>query len=51
MTLPGKRNWYLPNWLGWLPKVNIEGAHLPHPHLPTPAPSAAPTLSEGGAAD
>jgi uncharacterized membrane protein YdfJ with MMPL/SSD domain len=26
MTLLGKRNWYLPSWLGWLPDVHVEGA-------------------------
>jgi RND superfamily putative drug exporter len=25
MTLLGERNWYLPQWLGWLPHVNVEG--------------------------
>jgi RND superfamily putative drug exporter len=25
MKLLGDRNWYLPTWLQWLPKVNIEG--------------------------
>lgn len=24
MQLLGERNWYLPKWLGWLPRVNIE---------------------------
>jgi RND superfamily putative drug exporter len=26
MQLLGKRNWYLPSWLGWLPDVHVEGA-------------------------
>jgi len=26
MTLLGKRNWYLPSWLEWLPNVTVEGA-------------------------
>jgi putative drug exporter of the RND superfamily len=26
MTLLGKRNWYLPSWLSWLPDVHVEGA-------------------------
>jgi putative drug exporter of the RND superfamily len=30
MRLLGERNWYLPRWLDWLPKVQIEG--------PAPAP-------------
>jgi RND superfamily putative drug exporter len=26
MKLLGDRNWYLPSWLQWLPKLNVEGA-------------------------
>ena len=29
MKLLGNRNWYLPSWLEWLPKVNIEGVAKP----------------------
>ena len=25
MALLGNRNWYLPNWLEWLPAINVEG--------------------------
>jgi uncharacterized membrane protein YdfJ with MMPL/SSD domain len=25
MKLLGERNWYLPRWLGWLPRVGVEG--------------------------
>ena len=25
MRLLGDRNWYLPSWLGWLPKIDVEG--------------------------
>jgi RND superfamily putative drug exporter len=25
MKLLGDRNWYLPSWLEWLPKINVEG--------------------------
>jgi RND superfamily putative drug exporter len=25
MRLLGDRNWYLPGWLEWLPKLNVEG--------------------------
>lgn len=25
MKLLGKRNWYLPSWLEWLPQLNVEG--------------------------
>jgi putative drug exporter of the RND superfamily len=28
MKLLGKRNWYLPSWLAWLPDVRVEGAEL-----------------------
>ena len=26
MELLGNRNWYLPEWLRWLPDVHVEGA-------------------------
>jgi uncharacterized membrane protein YdfJ with MMPL/SSD domain len=29
MKLLGKRNWYLPSWLTWLPDVHVEGAKPP----------------------
>jgi RND superfamily putative drug exporter len=35
MTLLGRANWYLPQWLEWLPKVSIEG---------TPEPQEAPEV-------
>jgi len=25
MELLGERNWYLPSWLGWLPRIDVEG--------------------------
>ena len=31
MKLLGEWNWYLPRWLGWLPKVKLEGATTPAP--------------------
>jgi len=32
MKLLGDRNWYLPNWLHWLPEIHIEGRPEPlHP--------------------
>jgi RND superfamily putative drug exporter len=31
MQLLGDRNWYLPGWLGWLPHVEVEGAHAERP--------------------
>ncbi|HET9722407.1 MAG TPA: MMPL family transporter, partial [Actinomycetota bacterium] len=36
MKLLGDRNWYLPKWLEWLPKVNVEG------HEPTREPVIVP---------
>ncbi|HEV8649648.1 MAG TPA: MMPL family transporter [Actinomycetes bacterium] len=35
MRLLGRRNWYLPSWLGWLPQLRIEGA-APAPALAEP---------------
>ena len=29
MALLGRWNWYLPRWLGWLPRVEVEGAQAP----------------------
>jgi RND superfamily putative drug exporter len=26
MNLLGETNWYLPRWLAWLPRLNVEGA-------------------------
>jgi RND superfamily putative drug exporter len=36
MQLLGERNWYLPSWLGWLPRIDVEG-RLGHAAGPTPA--------------
>ena len=37
MELLGDRNWYLPSWLGWLPKIDVEGTgsakRMPAPGL------------------
>jgi len=38
MALLGDANWYLPRWLEWLPKIDVEGTR----HLPTPAGLPAP---------
>ncbi len=40
MELLGDWNWYFPNWLEWLPKINIEGAPNT-PHTAEPAWSSA----------
>jgi len=29
MQLLGRRNWYLPSWLTWLPDLHVEGAEPP----------------------
>ena len=31
MELLGDWNWYFPNWLEWLPRINIEGARVRRP--------------------
>jgi RND superfamily putative drug exporter len=28
MRLLGDRNWYLPGWLQWLPKIDVEGHEM-----------------------
>ncbi len=43
MRILGDRNWYLPKWLEWLPKLNVEGSvakpKAPKPKDKPPAPS------------
>ena len=34
LALLGDRSWYLPRWLGWLPRLEVEAA-------PEPAPASA----------
>jgi RND superfamily putative drug exporter len=29
MKMFGEWNWYLPRWLGWLPRVSVEAARRP----------------------
>jgi hypothetical protein len=31
-------NWYLPQWLDWLPRIEIEADH--DEHLPVPSPAS-----------
>ena len=38
MQLLGDRNWYLPSWLEWLPRIDVEG-HAPTTNLPGAAPA------------
>jgi putative drug exporter of the RND superfamily len=37
MTLLGGRNWYLPRWLDWLPRVDVEGDSAAAPRRSRPA--------------
>jgi RND superfamily putative drug exporter len=42
MKLLGDRNWYLPSWLEWLPRLDHEGSTgAPEPHLGGPLPEPA----------
>ena len=34
MSLLGERNWYLPRWLGWLPRLQTEGSGRQRLELP-----------------
>ena len=44
MRLLGDRNWYLPKWLEWLPKVDVEGHETTvTPDVPAEAPAGATT--------
>ena len=38
MSLLGEWNWYMPRWLGWLPRLSIEGA-----------PESIPAIADGAA--
>jgi RND superfamily putative drug exporter len=37
MTLLGRWNWYLPRWLEWLPRLEVEGPAAPAPESPAGA--------------
>jgi RND superfamily putative drug exporter len=45
MKLLGRWNWYLPRWLEWLPRLNVEpelpGRRMPPPAVPRPTYPAA----------
>jgi uncharacterized membrane protein YdfJ with MMPL/SSD domain len=45
MRLLGDRNWYLPKWLEWLPKLNVEGHE---PELAVQVPDTPSELVEAG---
>jgi RND superfamily putative drug exporter len=50
MELLGDRNWYLPAWLEWLPRINIEGGTQPdQPAAPAVASVAAVEPATEGA--
>jgi RND superfamily putative drug exporter len=42
MKLLGERNWYLPSWLRWLPRVTAETGPAPGPPAPVPRSTARP---------
>ena len=54
MKLLGDRNWYLPGWLQWLPKVDVEG-HAATERITVPDSPAelveAETRGTGGSGD
>ncbi len=47
MAMLGEWNWYLPSWLGWLPRINVEGPEL---HEETPSTRVPRTMPEGATA-
>jgi putative drug exporter of the RND superfamily len=44
MRLLGDWNWYLPRWLGWLPRVRVEGRE---PTLTAPDQERVPIAAKG----
>ena len=47
MKLLGDRNWYLPSWLEWLPKVNSSESYEPESHQPEKAVTQAIPATSG----
>ena len=47
MKLLGDRNWYLPSWLEWLPKVNSSESYEPGSHQPEKAVTQAIPATSG----
>jgi RND superfamily putative drug exporter len=50
MKLLGRWNWYLPRWLEWLPRLNVEPqlpepSRMPRPAVPRPAHGAEPSAA------
>ena len=44
MELLGDWNWWIPKWLEWLPKIQVEGAEMP---VPEPVPERTPEPALG----
>jgi RND superfamily putative drug exporter len=49
MALLGKTNWYLPRWLGWLPKIEHGAPSEPAATAPSTYPAAEPATAGAGA--
>jgi RND superfamily putative drug exporter len=49
MKLLGDRNWYLPRWLQWLPKLDVEGHGAAEERVEIPdTPAVLVEAGEGG---
>jgi RND superfamily putative drug exporter len=51
MRLLGDRNWYLPRWLAWLPRLQVEGGSTAVSSAPLPPSSRAERATRGRATD
>jgi RND superfamily putative drug exporter len=51
MKLLGERNWYLPSWLGWLPRASLEGETLEGVTASSPGPRPDPQPALASVAD
>ena len=51
MKLLGERNWYLPGWLGWLPRTSLEGETLEGGAVDAPGQRPDPQPALASAAD
>ena len=53
MKLLGRRNWYLPTWLEWLPHLGVEGppTHIVDLRTPEPAAAGGTAPSTSGSSD
>ncbi|MCD9624064.1 MMPL family transporter [Rhabdothermincola salaria] len=51
MELLGKRAWWFPTWLEWLPKLDVEGPSSPAPAATPATPAAGPTPPSATGAD